>query len=1126
MITCPSCGVENLDAARFCMNCATPLAAAPPLAEERKVVTTLICDLVAFTALSEAADPEDVDALLRTYSAAARRAIESHGGTVEKFVGDAVVGVFGVPAAHEDDPERAVRAGLRIVDTLQVMTRPDGSPLQVRVGINTGEALVRLDVTPGSGEGFLTGDAVNTAARLQAAAPPMGVAVGEATHDLSRRAIVYEELPPVTAKGKAEPVAEWLAKAPVARTGADAAPPDATPFVGRDMELAYLSALFDRVLSSSSPQFALLVGEPGIGKSRLVQEFSARIDARPELVTWRQGRCLPYGEGVTFWALGEIVKAHAGVLDTDTPAVADEKLGLVLPSGPDREWFGQRLHALLGLDAAKAEREENFAAWLRFLEDLAGSGPTTLVFEDLHWADDALLAFLEYVAVHACPVPLFVIATARPELLEKHPSLVAAPRVNRISLEPLSSEETTSLVTSVLGDVADEVRVGIVARAEGNPFYAEESARLAMDRARLEDIPLAGSVQAVIAARLDALPTGMKAVLTDAAAIGEVFWAGAVAVLGERSEEETDAALRGLMVKQLVHRARASTMEGEREYAFGHALARDVAYSQLPRSARAEKHAAAAEWIEAKAGDDPANLAEVLAYHYSTAIECAEAAGRHDLAQTIIEPAVRYLALAGDRARPLDLAVAERDYAQALRLAPIDHPRRPTLLLTRGDMLWEAGRNPESVEVLDEAVVALEAAGDVRGLAVAKGRLFGVLTELCDPRAADEMTAFPALLARLQAEGPSPELVNVLANWGIHLYIVGGNPRVPLEAAEQAIGMAADLGLPVPVVALQFRGSARCALGDLGGLADMDDAISAAREQGLGAELLLAMGNRAANLSCIAGAGAASEAFIEARDLARRRGHERMAHFAQGGLVESLAVMGAWDDALAEADFVMSACEAAGDLQEFWPTRSVQVIVLAWQGRAEIAAPYLEQVVAWGRGGGTFWEATYALVTSASAYRQLGQLGVAHDLLAEWAATPKPRDSSPFAWLFAEAVRTALASCDLELAGRVTAGIEPVLPVLGHTLTTTEALCAEARGELAVAAVGFAAAAAGWHDFGMPYEEGQALLGQGRCLMALGRAPEAAPAIEQSRAIFSRVGAKPALVETDGLMDRITAGSG
>jgi len=290
--------------------------------EERKVVTSLICDLVAFTASSEAADPEDVDRMLARYYDVVRAQIDGHGGVVEKFIGDAVVGVFGVPAVHEDDPERAVRAGLRIVEQAEQLVGVGGAPLRLRVGINTGEALVRLGVAPASGEGFLTGDSVNTAARIQSVAPEMGVVVGLATYEATELVFDYEELEPATVKGKAEPVRVFRAKAPRARFGTDLSRTHDSPFVGREIDLAILKGVFDKTLAARSVQLVTVMGEPGLGKSRLVAELGEYVDARPDLVTWRQGRCLPYGEGITFWALGEILKAHTGILESDPPEVA------------------------------------------------------------------------------------------------------------------------------------------------------------------------------------------------------------------------------------------------------------------------------------------------------------------------------------------------------------------------------------------------------------------------------------------------------------------------------------------------------------------------------------------------------------------------------------------------------------------------------------------------------------------------------------------------------------------------------------------------------------------------------------------------------------------------------------
>ena len=328
MVPCPSCGTENQDGSRFCNRCGSPLEAAParPVAEERKVVTALFCDLVGFTATSEAADPEDVDKMLAAYFEMARAQIEGHGGVVEKFIGDAVVGVFGVPAAHEDDPERAVRAGLRICEDAMDLEAIGGAALKLRVGINTGEALVRLGISAASGEGFLSGDSINTASRIQSVAPEMGVAVGIGTYEATTVVFEYEELEPATLKGKSEPVRIFHAKSPLSRFGSDLTRTHDTPFIGREIDLSILKGIFDKTVAADSPQLVTVVGEPGLGKSRIVAELSAYIDEKPGLTTWRQGRCLPYGEGITFWALGEILKAHAGILESDTSQVAQTKL--------------------------------------------------------------------------------------------------------------------------------------------------------------------------------------------------------------------------------------------------------------------------------------------------------------------------------------------------------------------------------------------------------------------------------------------------------------------------------------------------------------------------------------------------------------------------------------------------------------------------------------------------------------------------------------------------------------------------------------------------------------------------------------------------------------------------------
>jgi class 3 adenylate cyclase/tetratricopeptide (TPR) repeat protein len=1115
VIACPQCGFEAPDDFAFCPKCATALVPACAAPEERKTVTTLFCDLVAFTAMSEAADPEDVDAVLRRYHAAARKVIGSHGGTVEKFIGDAVVGVFGVPAVHEDDPERAVRAGLRIVEALEGMTRPDGSPLQVRVGVNTGEALVRLDVTPGSGEGFLTGDAVNTAARLQAAAPAGGVAVGATAQQLSAAAIEYEDLPPVIAKGKSEPVAAWLAKATISRTGADAFAGSATPFVGREVELAYLKALFDKA-TSATPQFALVVGEPGIGKSRLVQELFAHVDARPEMTTWRQGRCLPYGEGVTFWALGEIVKSQAGILDTDSRETVETKLEAVLPDGEDRVWFGQRLRPLLGLESPAADREENFTAWLRFLEEMTASGPTVLVFEDLHWADEALLGFLEHLSSHMAAVPLMVVGTARPELFEKHAGFATGgSRVNRIGLEPLSGAETERLVASLLAGPAAsaDAAAEIAHRCDGNPFYAEESVRLLAETAQAA---LPASVRAVIAARLDALPAGQKAVLGDAAVIGGVFWNGAVAALDGRDTSEVDQALRRLVDRQLVRRVRASSMEGENEFAFAHALVREVAYQTLPRSTRATKHASTATWLERKLGDRAEGAAEVLAHHYVTALDLARVAGNAELADALLEPVVRFSSVAGERSVFIDLSTAERHFARALELAG-DSPLRLRPLAGWGEVLFQRARPAEAFAMLREAAEGLKEAGDVELAAQALTALSKALQHTDGSEAA--LSCAREAVALLEDEELSETLVDswVYIAWDL---VNTGDLRGSIEAAETAMRLAARLGIPVPAGSLGARGSARLALGDLEGLRDYELALDAARSQGLTYSQVTLSANVGVELWLARGPGSALEVWRNALHTAQERGIHELAIVLRACVVEATSCAGEWDEAIRLAEALDGELVASGNLVETARTRMTRALILLLRGQRDAARQAIEWGLASARESSGSHSSFCSLVGAVQAAAEDGNRDTAVGLLGELATRPISMDWPEDAFTYPHGVRAALWLGEVQLAERLLNAIEPTRLLNEHVLVTGSALLAEARGELKPAANEFGEAAERWHDFGVPYEEAQALLGQGRCLVALGRAPEAAAPLAAAREIFARLGARPALEETDAVLAR------
>src|SRR5690349_1328689 len=645
MVNCPACGQENPDSSRFCGMCGTQLATPPrERREERKVVSVLFADLVGFTSKAEQLDPEDVRATLSPYYARLRAELERHGGTVEKFIGDAVMAVFGAPVAHEDDAERAVRAALAIRDSI-------GDELQIRTAVNTGEALVALGAKPGEGDAMVAGDVVNTAARLQSAAPVNGILVGEGTYRATRNAIDYRDAPPVEAKGKSEPVKVWEAVAARARFGSDVEQKLRTPLGGRERERSLLADALEHARREQSAQLVTLVGVPGIGKSRLVAELYQIAEADEDIISWRQGRSLPYGERASFWALGEIVKAHAGILESDHTAAAEEKLvAMVETLGEDereRDWLSRHARPLLGLETAgQAARDEAFAAWRRLIEAVAEQRPLILVFEDLHWADDGLLDFVDHLADWATTVPLLIVATARPELLDRRPGWGGGKRnAFTLSVGALSNEETAQLLQRLLDrPVLDAAaQQAVLQRAEGNPLYAEEYARMLVERDD-GDLPLPETVQGLIAARIDGLAPAEKALLQDASVIGKVFWPGALT----NSDEYV---LHALERKEFVRRDRRSAIAGETQYAFLHALVRDVGYGQIPRSERAEKHRHAAEWLASLAGDRAEDHAEMLASHYREALALSQAAGL-DIG-ALREPARRAFADAAQRALSL-----------------------------------------------------------------------------------------------------------------------------------------------------------------------------------------------------------------------------------------------------------------------------------------------------------------------------------------------------------------------------------------------------------------------------------------------------------------------------------------
>ena len=977
---------------------------------------------------------------------------------------------------------------------------------------------------PEQGEGIVTGDVVNTAARIQSAAPVGGVAVGEQTYRATSRVFQYDLLEPTRVKGKARPLELWVARAALSRFGTDVTRRYTTPLVGRELEKPLLIGTFERAAQQRSVQLVTVVGEPGVGKSRLVAELFAYLRTKPELTRWRQGRCPPYGEGITFWALGEIVKAEAGILESDSAEVAAGKLeAAVSPENPERQWLLQRLGPLVGLEAASpAERPELFTAWRRFVEGLAAARPTVLVFEDLHWADEALLAFLEYLAEWAEGVPLLLLCTARPELYERHPGWAGGIRnATTINLPPLSDQETAELVSHLITTsvLSTELEQRVLERAGGNPLYAEEFVRLLADRdLGADEAELPESLQALIAARLDTLSPERKNLLQDAAVLGKVFWVGALAEIGGRDPDEIELALHELARKELVRSARVSSMEGESEYSFWHLLVRDVAYGQIPRAERARRHRAAAAWIEHKAGERVEDLAEVLAHHFLQALELAKAGGDTKQADELTTPARRFLALSGERALGLDTAQAESRLARALELCPAADPERPELLLRWADAVFQAGRPREAAGALDEALDLFRARGENEGEAralILLARVSHVLGESRRPVLAAEAVAL------LELEPPGPTLVAAYGQLGA-AYFLTGSHKEAIAAADRAVELAQKLGLPEPASALGTRGVARAYLGDPDGLAEMERALSLLIAQGEGDAAALLQNNLAIARYPLQGPALSLADFEQGIAFCEQRGLTNMAETLEADCPGLLVELGRPEEALERAGALAAAVEASGGTWVLMWVRALELATHLARGEAEGASRIADLLIETARTHAASDTTVEVLPALAAARLASAEPDRARALLAEIEQTPGARDTPYYSRQLASMLRTALAAGDPDLAERLTRGLEPRYPLREHALCAARAQLAEHAGDHADAATLYDEAAARWQQFGNVREHAYALLGQGRCLVALGD-PAAAEPLREAAELFGSMGYRPALAEAEALLERTTA---
>ena len=717
---CVQCGQENPDVAKFCLACGAPILGqdAPPAgAEERKLITAVFCDLVGSTARSENLDVEDVKALVAPYHARVRAELERHGGTFEKFSGDAILALFGTPRAHEDDPERAVRAGLAVREALARLNAEDEwMDLHFRIGINTGEALVMLDARPSEGEWSAAGDVMNTAARIESAAPVDGILVGEPTYRATRDLFEFREAEPISAKGKSEPVPVWEVVA--ARDGAAPTVPRVeTPLVGRTKELETLLAFCDRKREERRPALATVVGAPGIGKSRLLAEVMDRVRAGHEVLV---GRCLSYGEGITYWPIEGIIKDVAGILHDDDEPAGSRKLGALLGSLPTRNRDDLRTiaAALAHLIGAPTTPEGTYSAgaitqselhWgiRRLLELLAERQPIAIVLEDLHWAEPTLLELVEFIIESNAGVPLLMLASARPEIKDTGSPLFAGTDNHMVmELESLGEEASAELVRELATStgVRDDVAERVLEKAGGNPLFLEETIRMLSEAGAAEgegDLPVPSTLQALIASRLDQLLADSKRVAQHASVIGIAFWPAAIEELDDAAPE-LEPALGELSRRDLVRESGTTSVAGEHEYAFKHILIRDVAYGQLPKKRRAVLHRRFAGWVTRLPGGRD-ELAEFVAYHLEQACLIARTVAR-PAEEPPVDEAVQALIRAAQKSeRREGMREADRFYLRALDL--VDDEKSAVgvqLRLSHARMIVAAGDLPAAAGQLAE----------------------------------------------------------------------------------------------------------------------------------------------------------------------------------------------------------------------------------------------------------------------------------------------------------------------------------------------------------------------------------------------------------------------------------------
>ena len=848
-LACPSCGAANEPDDAFCGDCGAALRAAAPAAArespaaERRLVSVLFADLVGFTPLSESRDAEEVRELLSRYFEISRRIISVYGGTVEKFIGDAVMAVWGTPTATEDDAERAVRAALDLVSAVTALGAEVGADeLRARAGVLTGEAAVTLGA---EGQGMVAGDLVNTASRIQSSATPGTVYVGETTRRATEETVVYDDAGSFELKGKEGLTPLWRALRVVSGLrGSLKSHGLEAPFAGRDRELRTIKDLFHASADEGKARLLSVTGIAGIGKSRLSWEFYKYFDGIAETIYWHRGRCLPYGEGVTYWALADMVRMRCRIAEDDDPAQGLAKLRAVLdehlPDAEERSFVEPRLAHLLGYaERVEHEKHDLFAAWRLFFERLTAVYPTVLAFEDLQWADESLLDFIEYLLDWSRDHPLFVVTLARPELLERRPTWGAGRRnFTSMFLEPLPREVMDEILAGLVPGLPQDLRDRILDRAEGVPLYAVETVRMLLDRGLLaqdgpayrptdaiDSLEVPETLHALIAARLDGLQTDERRMLQDGAVLGKTFTRDGLGAVSGLDVERIDELLGSLVRKEVLGVQADPRSPEHGQYGFLQDLVRHVAYETLSKRDRRARHLAAAEHLSTVVDE----AIEVVASHYVAAYEAAPEA---DDAAEIKTKARDALVQAGKHADSLaGASEARRYYEQAARLADDLH-ERARLLADAGEMAGHAADTESAGLLLTEAVEMLEGLGDTHAAARISVRLghYQLFSGGRDEAVARLERAFEVI----SGDEPDEALAQLSAELS-RAYWFSGDLERSAERAELALDIAESQRLWKPLVqALRAKGAVGMSRGHPEeALAYMKHGLEIAREHGL-----------------------------------------------------------------------------------------------------------------------------------------------------------------------------------------------------------------------------------------------------------------------------------------------------